>query len=42
MLRVNQVKVKPGQGEQDILQKAAKLLKLDAGEIRRMEILLLH
>lgn len=39
MLRVNQVKVKPGQGEQDILQKAAKLLKLDAGEIRRMEIL---
>ncbi len=38
MLRVNQVKVRPGQGEQEILQKTARLLKLDAKEICRMEI----
>ena len=39
MLRVNQVKVRPGQGKSEILQKAARLLKLDAKEICRMEIL---
>lgn len=39
MLRVNQVKVKPGQGEWEILQKAARLLKLDVREIASMEIL---
>lgn len=39
MLRVSQVKVKPGQGEQEILQKTARLLKLDTKEICRMEIL---
>lgn len=39
MLRVSQVKVKPGKGEQEILQKTARLLKLDTKEICRMEIL---
>jgi len=39
MLRVNQVKVRPGQEEQEILRKTARLLKLDTKEICRMEIL---
>lgn len=38
MLRVNQIKVRPGQGEREILQKAARGLKLNAGEIAGMEI----
>ncbi len=39
MLRVNQVKVRPGQGEREILRRAARLLKLEPGEIAGMEIL---
>lgn len=39
MLRVNQVKIRPEEGEREILQKTARLLKLDPGEIRRTEIL---
>lgn len=39
MLRVNQVKVRPGQGEGEILRRAARLLKLEPGEIAGMEIL---
>ncbi len=39
MLRVNQVKVSPGQGEREILQKTARLLKLDTKDIQCMEIL---
>ncbi len=39
MLRVNQVKVRPGQGEREILHRAARLLKLEPGEIAGMEIL---
>ncbi len=39
MLRVNQIRVKPGQGEREILQKTARLLKLDAKEIAGMEVL---
>ncbi len=39
MLRVNQVKVRPQEGEREILQKTARLLKVDRKEISRMEIL---
>lgn len=39
MLRVNQVKIKPGQGEREILRKTARLLKLDEKDIQHMEIL---
>ncbi len=39
MLRVNQVKVRPGEGEREILRKAARMLRVDTGEIARMEIL---
>lgn len=39
MLRVNQVKVRPGQGEREILRRAARLLKLEPEEIAGMEIL---
>lgn len=39
MLRVNQVKVRPEEGERAILQKAARVLKVAPGEISRMEIL---
>ncbi len=38
MLRVNQIKVRPGQGEREILQKAARELKLNTGDIARLEI----
>ena len=39
MLRVNQIKIKPGQGEREILRKTARLLKLDEKDIQHMEIL---
>lgn len=39
MLRVNQVKIKPGQEEQELLRKTARILKLDIRDICRMEIL---
>ncbi|MDE7223792.1 MAG: FAD-dependent oxidoreductase, partial [Acetatifactor sp.] len=39
MLRVNQVKVRPGEGEREILQKTARILRLETREIARLEIL---
>lgn len=39
MLRVNQVKVRPGEGEQEILRRTARMLRVDAGEIAQMDIL---
>ncbi len=39
MLRVNQVKVRPGEGEREILRKTARMLRVDTEEIARMEIL---
>lgn len=39
MLRVNQVKVRPGEGEREILRKMARMLRVDTEEIARMEIL---
>ena len=39
MLRVNQIKIRPGQGEREILKKTARLLKLDIKEIAGFEIL---
>lgn len=39
MLRVNQIRVRPGQGEREILQKTARLLKLDIRDIAGLEIL---
>lgn len=39
MLRVNQIKVRPGEGEREILRKTARMLRVDTGEIAQMEIL---
>lgn len=39
MLRVNQVKVRPGEGEREILRKTARMLRVDTEEIARIEIL---
>lgn len=39
MLRVNQVKVRPGQGEREILRRAAGILKVNVEDIAEMEIL---
>lgn len=39
MLRVNQIKVRPGEGEREILRKTARMLRVDVGEIAQMEIL---
>lgn len=38
MLRVNQIKIRPGQGEREILRKAAGLLKVNESEIAGLEI----
>ena len=39
MLRVNQIKVRPGEGEREILRKTARMLRVNTGEIAQMEIL---